>query len=413
MSVHIDSLLLSRRVLLLQGPLGSFFSQFAQWLDDNGIQCYKVNFNGGDAFFSKNINLSFAFTGAPEDFSDWVDKFISNHDIDAVVCFGDCRYYHQVAKKVSVDRSVKFFAFEEGYIRPNFVTFEENGVNFFSNFLAHLKSSQDLESIHHTEVLEVNTSFKKMVCCAILYYLFMWLCTFKYSKYKHHRLMSVWTEIYYWCWSGFRRVKNSLLEKKKFEKFIKHYKFQYFVFALQVHNDFQIRTHSDLRCVKKYIQMVIENFANNANEHHHLVLKHHPMDRGYRHYGSEIQRLTHEYGLDGRVHYFCDIHLPTLLKNSIGFVTVNSTTGIQALYHDVPVKVLGHALYNLPKLTNQHKLAQFWQHTGAVDSIYFKKFRDELVDYSQLNGSFYGDSPWMKQPRLCRAKKAHYEKLIL
>ncbi|WP_228720294.1 hypothetical protein [Acinetobacter portensis] len=55
MSVHIDSLLLSRRVLLLQGPLGSFFSQFAQWLDDNGIQCYKVNFNGGDAFFSKTL----------------------------------------------------------------------------------------------------------------------------------------------------------------------------------------------------------------------------------------------------------------------------------------------------------------------------------------------------------------------
>lgn len=412
MSVHIDHLLLSKKVLLLQGPLGGFFSKFSKWLNDQGIQSFKVNFNGGDAFFSKDIDLSFSYTGAPENFSFWVENFIENHDIDAIVCFGDCRYYHQVAKKMSVKKGIRFFAFEEGYIRPNYVTFEENGVNFYSNFLVHLKLNQDISTLKQKEILDVKTSFKKMVWCAILYYSFMWFHTFKYPQYKHHRLMSVWKEVYYWCWSGVRRLKNALLEKTAFDRFIEQHKFEYFVFALQVHNDFQIRTHSDLRCVKKYIEVVIKNFAQHANKYHHLVLKHHPMDRGYRHYGREIERLAHQYGIKGRVHYFCDIHLPTLLKNSVGFVTVNSTTGIQALYHDVPVKVLGNALYNLPELTNQHKLAHFWQHPGAVDSVYFNKFRQELISYSQLNGSFYGDSPWMKQHRVYKDKIDIYEKLV-
>ena len=397
MSIHISHLLQSKRVLLLQGPMGGFFSKFSQWLNDQGIQSFKVNFNGGDAYFSKGIDLSFSYTGAPEEFSTWIGNFIENHDIDAIVCFGDCRYYHQVAKKVSVKKSIRFFAFEEGYIRPNYVTFEENGVNFYSNFLSHLKLDQNIHTEKNTDLLDVNASFNTMVWSSILYYFFMLLYTFKYPQYKHHRLMGVWTEAYYWCWSGIRRLKNALLEKAKFEKFIEQHKFEYFVFALQVHNDFQIRTHSDLRCVKKYIEVVIKNFAQHANQSHHLVLKHHPMDRGYRHYGSEIKRLARQYGIEGRVHYFCDIHLPTLLKNSVGFVAVNSTTGIQALYHDVPVKVLGHALYNLPKLTNQHKLADFWQYPGVVDSAYFNKFREELIHYSQLNGSFYGDSPWMSQ----------------
>ena len=53
------------------------------------------------------------------------------------------------------------------------------------------------------------------------------------------------------------------------------------------------------------------------------------------------------------------------------------------------------AIYNLPKLTNQRTLSNFWNHPGKVDLDYARYFRQELIDYSQLNGSFYGNSPWM------------------
>ncbi|MDB5818240.1 MAG: capsular polysaccharide export system protein KpsS, partial [Rhizobacter sp.] len=46
--VSLLSLLLYRRPLLLQGPMGPFFERFADYLDSHGQQVRKVNFNGGD-----------------------------------------------------------------------------------------------------------------------------------------------------------------------------------------------------------------------------------------------------------------------------------------------------------------------------------------------------------------------------
>lgn len=397
MSVHVNNLLLSDRVLLLQGPMGSFFSTFANWLKSNGVQCFKVNFNGGDQFDARHFEYSFDYTGTYADFAQWIEHLILTHEIDAVVCFGDCRKYHQTAKKIAAKNKVKFFVFEEGYIRPNYITFEQDGVNFFSKFLTHFQTTTAKTSRVNEQVETIQSSTSLRIFSVIAYYFFMLIFFWKYRHYKHHRQMSVWTELYYWIWAGIRRLRNSCFESRKFDHFIRHHQKRYFVFALQVHNDFQIRTHSELKCMKKYIQMVIEDFAQHADPYHHLVLKHHPMDRGYRNYAGLIRTLARKHGVEGRIHYFCDIHLPTLLKHALGFVAVNSTTGIQALYHQIPVKVLGSALYNLPKLTNQRPLSKFWRNPGKVDQVYFKKFRERLIDYSQLNGSFYGESPWMGQ----------------
>lgn len=397
MSIHVNNLLLSERVLMLQGPMGGFFTKLSIWLKSKGIQCFKVNFNGGDQYDSRYFENTFDYTDSYANFALWIEQLILNQDIDAIVCFGDCRKYHQTAKKIASKQKIKFFAFEEGYIRPNYITFEQDGVNFFSNFLEHLQI-QSVKSVREEkEIQETYNQFGNMVVQVIVYYFFMLLYSFKYKNYQHHRQMGIWTELYCWIVAGYRRLKNRLIEPRSFDRFIERHQDCYFVFALQVHNDFQIRTHSEYKCMKKYIEIVIEDFSQNAEKHHHLVLKHHPMDRGYRNYSDLIQKLCKKNGVQGRVHYFCDIHLPTLLKHSIGFITVNSTTGIQALYHQIPIKVLGFALYNLPKLTNQRPLEKFWRNPGKVDAIYFQNFRSKLIEYSQLNGSFYGSSPWMRK----------------
>lgn len=404
MSVHVNNLLLSERILLLQGPMGSFFTRLAQWLEKQDIQCFKVNLNGGDQFDSRHMRQSFDFTGEYSQFSAWVEELLLQQEIDTVLCFGDCRQYHQVVKKLAQKHHIRFFAFEEGYIRPNFITFEQDGVNFFSNFLSHFKSTQ-CDMKQNVDTSDVANSYRLMVRSAVYYYWFMVRYALKYPHYRHHRQMSACKELFSWCVSAFRRVKNHYTEPKRFERFIEQHKKQYFVFALQVHNDFQIRMHSDLKCVNQYIELVIKNFAQHAASDQHLVLKHHPMDRGYRNYAQLINKLIKQHQLVGRVHYFCDVHLPTMIKHSLGFVTVNSTTGMQALYHQIPVKVLGYAIYNLPKLTNQRTLSNFWNHPGKVDSEYARYFRQELIDYSQLNGSFYGNSPWMVQYDVTQLKR--------
>ena len=396
MTQHIKELLGSRRVLLLQGPMGDFFALFADWLKERDVAVFKINLNGGDRFFYQNRANTFDYTGCLADFDIWLKAFLKQHQIDAVVCFGDCRKYHRIAKEALRNTSIQFFAFEEGYIRPDYITFEKGGVNFFSNFnpaqaYKFLTVNPDIPQV------PVNNRYSKMVCSAILYYFYGVMGRSHYRHYQHHRGLSAGQELYYGLLSMWRRRKNALFEPRQFKRFIQRYSKQYYVFALQVHNDSQIRVHSEFGDMESYIEYVIENFSRYADREQHLLFKHHPMDRGYRDYTELIAALSHRFGLTGRVHYFCDIHLPTLLKHSLGMVTVNSTTVIQALYHKVPVKVLGNALYNLPDLTYQGHLDKFWKNPGEVNHAYFLKFRHDLIMYSQLNGSFYGSSPWMQR----------------
>lgn len=407
MSKHIDKLLLSNKVLLLQGPMGDFFYRFAQWLNQKKITCYKINFNGGDRFFYKTNQNVFDYQESLGNFDTWLERFLIEHDIDSIVCFGDCRKYHKLAKAVAQKKNILFFAFEEGYIRPNYITFEQGGVNFFSNFLTHLDQSKSLDQqkIAVPEIYDVQNSYSKAVKSAIVYYFFSVIFRFQYPFYEHHRGVSPLKEIGCGILSGYRRLKNKLWEKRKFNSFVQQYSKKYFTFALQVHNDSQIKTHSKLKSVEKYIALVIENFSTYADTSTHLLIKHHPMDRGYRDYRKLITQYAKQFNVESRVHYFCDIHLPTALKHSLGLVTVNSTTGIQALFHHIPVKVLGYALYNLPKLTNQYALSKFWKNPGQVDVQYFAYFRKELISYSQLNGSFYGISPWTNAYRNSDVKR--------
>mgnify|MGYP006875188361 CR=1 FL=1 len=55
MMTSLDQLVSSQRVLLLQGPMGDFFAQLAAWLRTRQIEVHKVNFNGGDRFFTEIV----------------------------------------------------------------------------------------------------------------------------------------------------------------------------------------------------------------------------------------------------------------------------------------------------------------------------------------------------------------------
>lgn len=396
MSVHLQELIQAKKVLLLQGPMGDYFTKVAGWLKKNNIECYKLVLNGGDWFFSYRLN-NLHYRGKLAFFEDWLIETIKSYQLDTLICFGDCRFYHRVAKKVATELGLKFYVFEEGYIRPNYITFEKEGVNDFSCFKSYYqladKTIPDLPLPDNPEV--VGSSFSGLIRIAITYYLCWVFCYFLYPHYKHHRMISPISEVYYWLKSGLQRIINFQREPYKFLNLIQHHTDRYFIVALQVHNDSQVRVHSDYADVKDFIEEVIASFALHADRSHHLVLKHHPMDRGYRNYSGYIRELSARYGLRGRTHYMCDVHFPTLMKHSLGVVTINSTTGIQALHHGKPVIALGRAIYNLPKLTYQGALDHFWEHPGRVNRLHYRRFRYALVHYSQLNGSYYGQSPWM------------------
>jgi len=138
----------------------------------------------------------------------------------------------------------------------------------------------------------------------------------------------------------------------------------------------------------------LESFSKHALKEHFIVFKHHPVDRGFVCYKKLIKNLAEKFGIKGRVFYVHDLHLPTLIKNSLGVVVINSTVGLQALYHNIPVKAMGRAIYDIPGLTFQGELNDFWKDPGTIDRKLFKKFYNYVVKTTQLNGSFWGRFPF-------------------
>src|SRR6478735_6853250 len=114
-------------VLLLQGPVGPFFSRLAQDLELAGARVSKVNFNAGDSLFYRRG--AFSFKGAMADWPAWLDALLEQQEIDVILLFGDCRPIHVVAHETAMRRGLEIGVFEEGYLRPHYMTFERHGVN--------------------------------------------------------------------------------------------------------------------------------------------------------------------------------------------------------------------------------------------------------------------------------------------
>ena len=94
-----------------------------------------------------------------------------------------------------------------------------------------------------------------------------------------------------------------------------------------------------------------------------------------------------------------------LYHHTLGVVTVNSTVGISALLHELPVKVTGRAFYDIRHLTSQCSLDQFWQAPEPVHSELFNRLHSLIFLESQINGSFFTELPLT-----CRNTRLFYEK---
>jgi hypothetical protein len=107
------------------------------------------------------------------------------------------------------------------------------------------------------------------------------------------------------------------------------------------------------------------------------------------------ESLSEGYGLQGRLLYVHDLHLPHVLPHARGVVVVNSTVGLSALLHEVPVKVCGRAIYDIPGITYSGRLKNFWKEAPLhkPDPAVFEGFRAYLIEHTQLNGSMYKRLP--------------------
>ncbi|MBT0864774.1 capsule biosynthesis protein [Campylobacter coli] len=377
-----------KSILLLQGPVGTFFHRLAIKMKKNKTKVFKLNFNGGDFLFypsGKRCKCD------EKDLENFYESFFKEKKLDAIVMYNDCRLIHAKAIKVARTLGIGIWIFEEGYLRPYCVTFEKDGVNANSS-LPHDKNFYLSWNISTKEsIKEIPGGFKFMAFSAFLYWLFSFLLAPFFNNKLHHRTLYPF-EFLFWFRSLYRKYLYKLTEKKLNQKIYSLEK-KYFLAILQVYNDTQIKHHYK-KSIEEFIEETILSFANHARAKSYLVFKHHPMDRGYRNYSKLIDELSQKYHVEGRIFYVHDTYLPTLLKNALGCITINSTVGLSAILEGCPTKVCGDAFYNFEGLAYPKKLQFFWReaHAYKPNPSLVINFKNYLLNTNQFNGNFYKNS---------------------
>ncbi|EDO7596910.1 capsule biosynthesis protein [Campylobacter coli] len=377
-----------KNVLLLQGPVGTFFHRLAIKMKKNKTKVFKLNFNGGDFLFypsGKRCKCD------EKDLENFYESFFKDKKIDAIVMYNDCRLIHAKAIKVAKGLGIGIWIFEEGYLRPYCITFEKDGVNANSSLPRDKNFYLSCNILTKESIKEIPGGFKFMAFSAFLYWLFSFLLAPFFNNKLHHRTLFPF-EFLFWFRSLYRKYLYKLTEKKLNQKIYSLEK-KYFLAILQVYNDTQIKHHYK-KSIEEFIEELILSFANHARAKSYLVFKHHPMDRGYRNYSKLIDELCQKYHVEGRIFYVHDTYLPTLLKKALGCITINSTVGLSAILEGCPTKVCGNAFYNFEGLAYPKKLQFFWReaHAYKPNPSLVINFKNYLLNTNQFNGNFYKNS---------------------
>lgn len=377
-----------KNVLLLQGPVGTFFHRLAIKMKKNKTKVFKLNFNGGDFLFypsGKRCKCD------EKDLENFYENFFKEKKTDAIVMYNDCRLIHAKAIKVAKELGIGIWIFEEGYLRPYCITFEKDGVNANSSLPRDKNFYLSCNISTKESIKEIPGGFKFMAFSTFLYWFFSFLLAPFFNNKLHHRTLYPF-EFLFWFRSLYRKYLYKFTEKKLNQKIYSLEK-KYFLAILQVYNDTQIKHHYK-KSIEEFIEELILSFANHARAKSYLVFKHHPMDRGYRNYSKLINGLSQKYHIEGRIFYVHDTYLPTLLKNALGCITINSTVGLSAILEGCPTKVCGNAFYNFEGLAYPKKLQFFWReaHAYKPNPNLVLNFKNYLLNTNQFNGNFYKNS---------------------
>jgi capsular polysaccharide export protein len=381
---------MKRNFLFLQGNSSHFFRTLGKAIDERGYGVSRINVSGGDWFFWGDWK-AVDYRGSREEFGIFVRDHVIRNDITDIVLHNDCRPGHRLAIEAVRDLDCRIWVFEEGYMRPHWLTLEEGGINGFSPLMRHTLPDLSGANDNATED-EASTVLPPGMKHRIIYD-FQWqawnyLLWFRYPKFRTHRPYPIWAEYATWA----RRLVVLPFRKRHAEKVVTRLTASgepYFLFPLQLDTDSQVRVHSPFEGMGEALDTVIANFARHAPAGTRLVVKAHPLDNGWVNFKRLTGALARRYRVAQRVDYIDGGDLNTLLRHARGTVTLNSTVGLTALQTGCPVLCLARAIYDLPGLTFKGKLEAFWHSPPPPDKSTLSRFLSYLKRESLINGDYY------------------------
>jgi capsular polysaccharide export protein len=212
-------------------------------------------------------------------------------------------------------------------------------------------------------------------------------------KLFHKPKRSFVREMFYWIKNYYRKFSNLGRNYRCMERLLEYHDKKYFLVPLQVHDDGQLGAAASGWSNQKLILKSIVSFARNAPKSSQLVFKIHPMERGHSQDKQFIRQVSVLNNVADRVHILDGGSLGLLTRHSAGMVTINSTSGLSALQHGVPLAVLGQAFYRHPTLAfcvnKGIELDQFWGSGHVAPLIVRKNYLQWIAQQCLQPGDFY------------------------
>lgn len=381
----------SRRFLFLQGPHGPFFRQLGAMLRLTGAQVARVGFNAGDRMFWGRTDY-IPFTAPPEDWPPALAAILDGRGITDLVLYGDTRPIHAEAVAQARARGLSVHVFEEGYLRPWWVTYERGGSNGHSR-LMDLSVPDMQRALEKAEIDLIDApahwgDMRHHVFYGAAYHASVLLANRAYKGFRPHRALNVRQE----AALHVRRLlamPRHAIERRVATWRIRTGGFPYHLALLQLEHDSSFQMHSPFDTMTDFLDLALRGFAQGAPRHHHLVFKAHPLEDGRVRVKAEIARLAALYGLSHRVHFVRGGKLAGLLNHARSAVTVNSTAAQQVLWRGMPLKVFGAAVYDKPEFVSTQPLPEFFANPARPDLRAYRDYRRFLLETSQLPGGFY------------------------
>jgi len=378
-----------RTILLLQGLMGPLFRCLGQELLRAGHTVHKVNFNGGDRAFWRLPN-GIDYRGSLADWPEAFARLLDDKGVTDVVLFGDCRDHHMPAIRICRERGVPVFVFEEGYVRPDWVTLERGGVNGHSTLPTdpawYRATAAALPPVPaHSQV---PSSFRRRAAEGLLYNFADVFTRWYYPHWTNHRPWHPVVEGIGW-WRKLSRRKERERDTGLLIQRLETAREPFFLFPLQLDSDAQIRLHSPFAGIADALRLIIGSFAEHAPAGTRLVVKEHPLDNGVRDWRQETFDMARLFGVEDRVDYLPGGDIVPVIRLSLGVITINSTSGTLALAEGVPVVALGRAIYDMADITCQDGLDAFWRAPMAPDAATFAAFRRVLIERCLIPGGFF------------------------
>ena len=348
-----------------------------------------MNFCVGDWLYGLG-RPALNYRGSLAQWPEFLKQLIVQEKVTGIIYYGDCRPYHRAAANVATSLGIRTYAYEFGYLRPDWITLERGGMSGRSHFPADPDIIRAIGAkfprpevkprFHYTMAGELTHE--------IFYNLTSYFLHFAFPRYEADRYYNPVVE-YLTGVPKQIRAGRAKVDAQGFVERLVDDRRRFFLFPLQLQNDYQLRSNAEFAHQSDAIRKVIASFASHATDDDWLVLKCHPLDNGGENWPKHIKKAAAAAGIADRVAYIEGGDLAALLNHTRGTITINSTVGMHALVSGRPVKVLGTALFDIEGLTHQGPLDTFWTSPTQPDEELVDALVRALAGTIQVRGDFF------------------------